>query len=41
MDDLKAQAIKLYDDFAQRLRADLDVAPSPETDALMNAIRSR
>jgi DNA-binding SARP family transcriptional activator len=34
-------AVKLYEDFAARLRADLNVEPSPETRALMNAIRSR
>lgn len=37
----RAGAIKLYDDFAARLRADLEVEPSAETTALMNAIRTR
>jgi DNA-binding SARP family transcriptional activator len=37
----RAGAVKLYEDFATRLRADLDLDPSPETTALVNAIRSR
>jgi len=37
----RAGAIKLYDDFAIRLRADLDVEPSAETTDLMKAIRAR
>jgi serine/threonine-protein kinase len=37
----RAGAIKIYDDFATRLRADLDVEPSAETTELMRAIRAR
>jgi serine/threonine-protein kinase len=37
----RAGAIKLYEDFAARLRADLDVEPSPETTVLVKTIRSR
>lgn len=37
----RAGAVKLYEDFAARLRADLDVEPAPETTALIKAIRSR
>jgi DNA-binding SARP family transcriptional activator len=37
----RAGAVKLYEDFAARLRADLDVEPSPETNALVKAIRTR
>jgi len=37
----RAGAIKLYDDFATRLRADLGVAPSPETAALVETVRAR
>jgi len=37
----RAGAVKLYEDFANRLRADLDVEPSPETIALIKTIRSR
>jgi serine/threonine-protein kinase len=37
----RAGAVKLYEDFAARLRADLNVEPSMETRALVNAIRSR
>ena len=37
----RAGAVKLYEDFATRLRSDLDVEPSPETIALMKTIRSR
>jgi serine/threonine-protein kinase len=37
----RAGAVKLYEDFAARLRADLNVEPSAETRALVNAIRSR
>ena len=36
----RAGAIKLYDEFANRLRVDLEVEPSSETTALANAIRS-
>jgi serine/threonine-protein kinase len=37
----RAGAIRMFDDFASRLRADLDVEPSSETVALANTIRSR
>jgi serine/threonine-protein kinase len=37
----RAGAVKLYEDFAARLRADLDVEPSAETTALVKAIRAR
>jgi DNA-binding SARP family transcriptional activator len=37
----RAGAVKLYEEFAARLRTDLDVEPSPETSALVKAIRSR
>lgn len=37
----RAGAVKLYEDFAARLRTDLDVDPSPETVALISAIRAR
>lgn len=37
----RAGAIKMFDDFASRLRADLEVEPSPETMALANTIRSQ
>jgi DNA-binding SARP family transcriptional activator len=37
----RAGAIKLYDDFTSRLRADLSVEPSAETAKLVDAIRSR
>jgi serine/threonine-protein kinase len=37
----RAGAVKLYEEFAARLRADLDVEPSPETTALVKTIRSR
>lgn len=37
----RAGAVKLYEDFAARLRADLDIEPSAETVTLVNAIRSR
>jgi hypothetical protein len=33
--------VKLFDDFARRLRAELDVDPSQETQALMREIRGR
>jgi serine/threonine-protein kinase len=36
----RAGAIKMYDEFASRLRADLEVEPSSETTALANSIRS-
>jgi serine/threonine-protein kinase len=36
----RAGAIKMFDDFATRLRADLEVEPSSETIALANTIRS-
>ncbi len=37
----RAGAIKIFDEFATRLRADLDVEPSTETAALAQSIRSR
>ena len=37
----RAGAVKLYEDFAARLRADLDIEPSPETVSLVNTIRTR
>jgi DNA-binding SARP family transcriptional activator len=37
----RAGAVKLYEDFVARLRADLDVEPSAETVTLVNAIRAR
>jgi len=37
----RAGALKLYDDFAARLRTDLEADPSSETRTLVNAIRSR
>jgi DNA-binding SARP family transcriptional activator len=37
----RAGAVKLYEDFAARLRSDLDVEPSAETTALVKAIRTR
>lgn len=37
----RAGAVKLYEDFAARLRTDLDVEPSRETTALIETIRSR
>ncbi len=36
----RAGAIKIYDDFSNRLRADLDLEPSSETMTLANTIRS-
>jgi serine/threonine-protein kinase len=36
----RAGAIKMYDEFSNRLRADLDVEPSSETITLANTIRS-
>jgi serine/threonine-protein kinase len=36
----RAGAIKMFDEFAARLRADLEVEPSSETIALANTIRS-
>jgi len=36
----RAGAIKMYGEFATRLRADLDVEPSTETTTLVNTIRS-
>jgi len=35
----RAGALRLYDDFARRLKADLDASPSAETVALVNQIR--
>jgi DNA-binding SARP family transcriptional activator len=35
----RAGALRLYDEFARRLKADLDVSPSAETVALVNQIR--
>lgn len=37
----RAGAVRAYDDFARRLAADLDLAPSAETAALIAAVRSR
>jgi len=37
----RAGAVKLYEEFAARLRSDLDVEPAPETAALIQSIRSR
>jgi serine/threonine-protein kinase len=37
----RAGALRLYDEFSTRLRADLDAEPSAETIALWTAIRSR
>ena len=37
----RAGAVKLYEEFAARLRAELDIAPSAETVTLVNTIRSR
>jgi serine/threonine-protein kinase len=37
----RAGAVKLYDGFAARLRADLEVEPSAETNALVESIRAR
>jgi serine/threonine-protein kinase len=37
----RAGALRLFEDFAERLRADLDVEPAAETRALVNTIRSR
>jgi serine/threonine-protein kinase len=37
----RAGAVKLYEEFAARLRADLDVDPSPETMTLIRTIRAR
>jgi DNA-binding SARP family transcriptional activator len=37
----RSGAALAYQDFAQRLAAELEVAPSPETKALVDAIRSR
>jgi eukaryotic-like serine/threonine-protein kinase len=37
----RADAVREYDDFADRLTRDLDVLPSPETRALMDTIRAR
>jgi serine/threonine-protein kinase len=37
----RADAVREYEDFADRLALDLDVAPSPETRALMEGIRAR
>lgn len=37
----RAGAVKLYDDFARRLRAELDIEASQETQALMRQIRGK
>jgi DNA-binding SARP family transcriptional activator/TolB-like protein/Tfp pilus assembly protein PilF len=37
----RAGAIRVYDEFAQHLRAELDVLPSPETIALLESVRGR
>jgi serine/threonine-protein kinase len=37
----RADAVRNYEDFADRLALDLDVAPSPETRALIETIRAR
>jgi len=37
----RADAVRDYEDFADRLALDLDVAPSPETRALIETIRAR
>jgi DNA-binding SARP family transcriptional activator len=34
-------SIRLFEDFSRRLRADLDVEPSPETLNLVKQIRER
>ncbi len=36
----RAGAVRLYDDFARRLKADLEVEPSPETQALAARLRA-
>ena len=36
----RAGALRLYDEFARRLKTDLDAEPSPETVALVNQIRA-
>ena len=37
----RAGAVKLYEGFAARLRADLEIEPSAETNALVESIRAR
>ena len=37
----RAEAVRVYEDFAARLKADLDLTPAPETRALVQAVRSR
>ncbi len=37
----RASALGAYEDFARRLAEELDLEPSPETDALMRAVRGR
>lgn len=37
----RAGAVQEYDSFARRLRAQMDVGPAPETEALARAIRAR
>jgi serine/threonine-protein kinase len=37
----RAGAMLVYDDFARRLARDLELSPSPETDALVASIRAR
>jgi DNA-binding SARP family transcriptional activator len=37
----RAQALAVYDRFVARLAEELDVAPSPETQAMIDAVRSR
>ncbi|NIW37070.1 MAG: hypothetical protein GWN32_11250, partial [Gemmatimonadetes bacterium] len=37
----RAAALRAYEEFAQRLARDLDAEPSPETQALIQAVRSR
>jgi serine/threonine-protein kinase len=37
----RAAAVQVYDDFARRLKTELELAPSPETQALIEGIRSR
>ena len=37
----RAGALRLYDDFARRIKLEIDAEPSPETQALVKAIRAR
>ena len=37
----RAAAVQVYEDFAQRLKQELDLEPAPETRALVEGIRSR